>query len=95
MTSAVYDYATVEKKMRHLEAANVFENVDSSHAIRGPRCGPSTETATSALSYPMGPCHKGGLRYWVNSVSLRVIHRDQLGSERYGDYVKFFTKQEV
>lgn len=38
MTSAVYDYAAVEKKMRHLEAANVFENVDSSHGIhdRGP-----------------------------------------------------------
>jgi hypothetical protein len=63
MTSAVYDYATVEKTMRHLEAANVFENVDSSHAIHGPRCGPSTETATSALSCPMGPCHEGGLRY--------------------------------
>lgn len=38
MTSAVYDYAAGEKKMRHLEAANVFENVDSSHGIhdRGP-----------------------------------------------------------
>jgi hypothetical protein len=33
MTSAVYDYAPVETKMRHLEAANVFENVDSSHGI--------------------------------------------------------------
>ena len=33
MTSAVYDYAAVKKKMRHLEAANIVENVDSSHGM--------------------------------------------------------------
>lgn len=59
MISAVYDCAAVEKKMRHLEAAIVLENVDSSHGIHGPRSAPSTETTTSAMSHPMGPCNKG------------------------------------
>lgn len=95
MISAVYDCAAVEKKMRHLEAAIVLENVDSSHGIHGPRSAPSTETTTSAMSHPMGPCNKGGLEYCANSASLRVIHRDQLGSERYGEYAKFFAKQEA
>lgn len=46
MISAAYDRAGVEKKIRHVEAANVLENVDSSHGIHGPRSAPSTETAT-------------------------------------------------
>lgn len=91
MISAVYDCAAVEKKMRHLEAAIVLENV----GIHGPRSAPSTETTTSAMSHPMGPCNKGGLEYCANSASLRVIHRDQLGNERYGEYAKFFAKQEA
>lgn len=95
MISAVYNYTAVEKKMRHLEAANVLENVDRSHGIHGPRSAPSTETATSAMSHPMGRCNKGGLRCCVNSASLRVIDRAQLGGERYGEYARFFAKQEA
>jgi peptide methionine sulfoxide reductase MsrB len=38
---------------------------------------------------------KEGLRYCVNSAPLRVIHRDQLGCERFGEYVRFFAKQEA
>jgi peptide-methionine (R)-S-oxide reductase len=29
----------------------------------------------------------------MNSASLRFIHRDQLESEGYGDYVELFSKQ--
>lgn len=93
MTSAVYDYAA--KKMRHLEAANVLENVDSSHGMT--RTEVRSKHGDSHLGHvlPDGPCDKGGLKYCVISASLRVIHRDQLGSERYGEYAKFFAKQEA
>jgi peptide-methionine (R)-S-oxide reductase len=40
-----------------------------------------------------GPRDRGGLRYCMNSASLRFIHRDQLESEGYGEYLKLFTQE--
>jgi hypothetical protein len=39
----------------------------------------------------------GGIarRDFMNSASLRFIHRDQLESEGYGEYSKLFSKQEA
>ncbi len=34
-----------------------------------------------------GPRDKGGLRYCINSASLRFIHRDNMQAEGYGDYL--------
>ncbi|HBR97183.1 MAG TPA: peptide-methionine (R)-S-oxide reductase [Gammaproteobacteria bacterium] len=34
-----------------------------------------------------GPRELGGLRYCINSASLRFIHRDDMVSEGYGDYL--------
>jgi peptide-methionine (R)-S-oxide reductase len=45
--------------------------------------------------FPDGPRDKGGLRYCMNSASLRFIHRDQLEGEGYGEYAKLFAKQEA
>ena len=38
-----------------------------------------------------GPRSEGGLRYCINSASLRFIHLDDLESEGYGEYKKLFT----
>ena len=37
--------------------------------------------------FPDGPRDRGGLRYCINSASLRFIHRDQMEAEGYGDYI--------
>jgi peptide methionine sulfoxide reductase MsrB len=37
-----------------------------------------------------GPKEAGGLRYCINSASLRFIPLDELESEGYGDYLKLF-----
>jgi methionine-S-sulfoxide reductase len=37
-----------------------------------------------------GPRAQGGLRYCINSASLRFIHLDDLDAEGYGDYKKLF-----
>lgn len=34
-----------------------------------------------------GPRDKGGLRYCINSASLRFVHRDAMEAEGYGEYI--------
>ena len=34
-----------------------------------------------------GPKDRGGLRYCINSASLRFVHRDDMEAEGYGEYV--------
>jgi len=37
--------------------------------------------------FPDGPADRGGLRYCINSASLRFIHRDDMKAQGYGTYI--------
>lgn len=41
-----------------------------------------------------GPKDKGGLRYCINSASLRFVPYEKMASEGYGEYVRIFADRE-
>ena len=71
---------------------SVIERRDRSHFME--RVEVRSAHADSHLGhvFPDGPTEAGGLRYCINSASLRFIHRDDLEAQGYGQYLGLFTK---
>ncbi|MEQ8178883.1 MAG: peptide-methionine (R)-S-oxide reductase MsrB [Amphiplicatus sp.] len=67
--------------------ANVKELKDASHGMI--RTEVRSEHGDSHLGHVFndGPPDRGGLRYCINSASLRFVHRDDMEAEGYGDYL--------
>ena len=70
-----------------IESANVAEIQDRSHGMV--RIEVRSKHADSHLGHVFddGPRDRGGLRYCINSASLRFVHRDDMTNEGYGDYL--------
>ena len=70
---------------------SVIERRDRSHFME--RVEVRSAHADSHLGhvFPDGPTEAGGLRYCINSASLRFIHRDDLEAQGYGQYLRLFT----
>ena len=70
-----------------IEPANVNELTDASHGMV--RTEVRSVHGDSHLGHVFndGPQEQGGLRYCINSASLRFIHRDDMLSEGYGAYL--------
>jgi peptide-methionine (R)-S-oxide reductase len=77
---------------RPIDADLVVEKRDRSHFME--RIEVRSIHADSHLGhvFPDGPTEAGGLRYCINSASLRFIHRDDLEAQGYGQYLRLFTK---
>jgi peptide-methionine (R)-S-oxide reductase len=73
-----------------IEVENVVEKRDISHGMI--RTEIRSRAADSHLGhvFPDGPPEAGGLRYCINSASLRFIPLDQLESAGYGSYRQLF-----
>ncbi len=75
-----------------IEEKNVVEKSDTSHGMR--RTEVKSKHGKSHLGhvFPDGPGPKG-LRYCINSASLRFIPVDKMEAEGYGKYLYLFGKQ--
>jgi peptide-methionine (R)-S-oxide reductase len=73
-----------------LEADNVEEKTDTSYGMTRTEVRSSHADSHLGHVFDDGPRNKGGLRYCINSASLRFIPVDELGSEGYGEYQKLF-----
>jgi peptide-methionine (R)-S-oxide reductase len=72
----------------------VTENRDTSHGMIRTEVRSSSGDSHLGHVFPDGPPEAGGLRYCINSASLRFIAVDQLESEGYGGYRELFQTSE-
>lgn len=72
-------------------ANNVVEKLDRSHFMERIEVRSAHGDSHLGHVFSDGPRAQGGLRYCINSASLRFIHRDNLEAEGYGQYLSLFT----
>jgi peptide-methionine (R)-S-oxide reductase len=70
---------------------NVVEREDSSHGMIRTEARSLNGDSHLGHVFNDGPSDKGGLRYCINSASLRFIHLDDLENAGYGVYRTLFT----
>lgn len=72
---------------RPVEPANVAELRDTSHGMVRIEVRSAHGDSHLGHVFPDGPRDRGGLRYCINSASLRFIPRDRMAEEGYGAYL--------
>jgi peptide methionine sulfoxide reductase msrA/msrB len=77
--------------MRPIEPANVTEHEDDSHGMRRVEVRSAAGDSHLGHLFPDGP-RPTGLRYCINSASLRFIPVSKLEAEGYGKYRALFEK---
>ena len=70
-----------------IEPANINELRDISHGMIRTEVRSSSGDSHLGHVFPDGPADRGGLRYCINSASLRFVHRDDMEAEGYGVYL--------
>lgn len=67
--------------------ANVAELRDATHGMIRTEVRSANGDSHLGHVFPDGPRELGGLRYCINSASLRFIPKEEMEAEGYGDYL--------
>jgi peptide-methionine (R)-S-oxide reductase len=70
-----------------IEPANVAELRDVTHGMVRTEVRSANGDSHLGHVFDDGPRDRGGLRYCINSASLRFVHRDDMEALGYGDYL--------
>jgi peptide-methionine (R)-S-oxide reductase len=70
-----------------IEPANVSELKDTAHGMNRTEVRSAHGDSHLGHVFTDGPADRGGLRYCINSASLRFIHRDDMAAEGYEAYL--------
>jgi len=72
---------------RPIEKAHVKEISDDSHGMRRTEVRSAHGDSHLGHVFNDGPRDRGGLRYCINSASLRFVPRERMAAEGYGEYL--------
>ncbi len=70
-----------------IEPANVQERRDATLGMVRTEVRSAFGDSHLGHVFPDGPADRGGLRYCINSASLRFVHRDEMEAMGYGAYL--------
>ena len=70
-----------------IEPANVSELHDTTHGMTRTEVRSAHGDSHLGHVFTDGPKDRGGLRYCINSASLRFVHRDDMEAQGYGEYL--------
>ena len=70
-----------------IEPAHVNELRDDTHGMIRTEVRSTHGDSHLGHIFPDGPTDRGGLRYCINSASLKFIHRDDMEAQGYAAYI--------
>lgn len=78
---------------RPIDRAAVKESMDGSHGMQRVEVRSQAGNAHLGHVFTDGPREKGGLRYCINSASLRFVPKERMEAEGYGDLLPYVRQR--